>query len=90
MGLHQRNLISENINFSSLELPMTQGFYLDFYPAHISLHTVTLESNIIALFTPKTAHPVQQLVSYVSNMPTAVTLEELQLRRVSDKLMKWP
>lgn len=70
MGLHQKKLISENINFSWLEPPVTQGLYLNFYPAHISLHTVTLESNIIALFTPKKAHPVQQSVNYVSNMPT--------------------
>lgn len=68
---------------------MTQGFYLNFYQALISLHTVTLKSNIIALFTPKTAHPAEQSVNYVSNMPIAVTLEELQFRRVSDKLLKW-
>lgn len=82
MGLHQKNLNSENINFSWLEPPMTQRFYLDFYPAHISLHTVTLESNVIALCTPKTARPAQQSVGYAPNMPTAVTLKELQLRRV--------
>lgn len=88
MGLHHRNLISENINFSWLEPPMTQGFYLSFYSAHISLHSVTLESTIIALFTPKTAHPAQQSVSYVSNMPTAVTLKGPLFRRVSDKFVK--
>lgn len=48
-----------------------------------------MESNIIALFTPKTAHPAQQSVNYVSNMLTAVTLKELQFRRVSDKSEKW-
>ena len=34
-------------------------------------------------------HPAQQSVSYVSNVPIAVTLEEPQFRKVSDNLVKW-